>query len=81
MLDARKNRIDAGQAWNIINNATDICVAKGKQIVKFVEIADKQDDVLKKVMGPSGNLRAPTLKVGNKYVVGFNLELYEENFG
>ncbi len=56
-------------------------MAKGKQIAKFVEIADKQGEVLKKVMGPSGNLRAPTLRIGNKYIVGFNLELYEENFG
>jgi hypothetical protein len=28
-------------------------------------------------MGPSGNLRAPTFKVGEDYLVGFNEEMYE----
>lgn len=32
-------------------------------------------------MGPSGNLRAPTFKVGDTYLVGFNEEMYEEQLG
>ena len=80
-LDARKNRLDASQAWDIVGRCSVLSVAKGKKIVEISEVADNQDEVLKKIMGPSGNLRAPTLKVGNKYVVGFNLELYESIFG
>ncbi len=30
-------------------------------------------------MGPSGNLRAPTFKLGNRYLVGFNDEMYKQN--
>jgi len=55
-------------------------VAKGKKVIEFEEIADKHDEVLKKIIGPSGNLRAPTLKIGDSYVVGFNLELYAKCF-
>lgn len=33
------------------------------------------------VLGPSGNLRAPTLLVGDTVVVGFHPEVYEELFG
>jgi len=36
--------------------------------------------MITQVIGPSGNLRAPTLKVGNSFVVGFNEELYEDFF-
>jgi arsenate reductase-like glutaredoxin family protein len=33
------------------------------------------------MLGPTGNLRAPTLIVGKKVIVGFNEDLYEEVFG
>ena len=39
-----------------------------------------EDELLKLVLGPTGNLRAPTLKVGNRIVVGFNQEMYESVF-
>lgn len=35
-------------------------------------------DILKLVLGPTGNLRAPTLIVGKKMVVGFNESMYQE---
>jgi hypothetical protein len=31
-------------------------------------------------MGPSGNLRAPTLKMGGTLIVGFNPDLYGQEF-
>lgn len=37
--------------------------------------------MFKLVLGPTGNLRAPTLRVGKKLIVGFNQEMYEEIFG
>ena len=33
------------------------------------------------VIGPSGNLRAPTLRVGKTWLVGFSEEAYAEKFG
>jgi hypothetical protein len=33
------------------------------------------------MLGPTGNLRAPCLRVGKTVVVGFNEELYEVVFG
>jgi len=49
--------------------------------VKFDVATDDKDEILKRVMGPSGNLRAPTYRVGDKFVVGFNLDLYTEWVG
>ncbi len=38
--------------------------------------------MLKKVMlGPTGNLRAPTLRKGKTLVIGFNEDMYQEIFG
>jgi len=79
-LDARKNRIEVQQAWNIIKEAKNISVAKGKKVVHFSQITDEKEAVLKGVMGPSGNLRAPTLRIKDQFLVGFNPELYEEKF-
>ena len=42
---------------------------------------DAKEEILKDVIGPSGNLRAPAWKVGTEFIVGFHPELYQEMFG
>ena len=44
---------------------------------------DKPDKatLLKLLLGPSGNLRAPTLRKGKTLVVGFDEETYQKVFG
>ena len=79
-MDARKNRIEVQQAWDIVKEAKEISVAKGKKVVNFSRVADEKEEVLKRVMGPSGNLRAPTLRINDQFIVGFNLEMYGEKF-
>ncbi len=78
--DARQEKFTAERAWDLLKDAESIAVAKGKKVIKFQSPADR-DAVLQQVMGPSGNLRAPTLKIGEQFVVGFNGELYQEVFG
>lgn len=78
VVDARKERIDADAAWQLLQSAGSVTVAKGKKVQKFSNVAAEKDELLKNVMGPSGNLRAPTYRVGNDFVVGFNPDLYRE---
>jgi hypothetical protein len=33
------------------------------------------------MLGSTGNLRAPTIAVGDRLVVGFNEDVYQEIFG
>lgn len=40
-----------------------------------------QEELLKVVLGPTGNLRAPTMLMGKKMIVGFNDEMYAGLFG
>jgi len=42
---------------------------------------DAKEEILKDVIGPRGNLRAPAWRVGTQFIVGFNPELYQEMFG
>lgn len=78
VVDARKTKIDADEAWALLQTADAVTVAKGKKIQRFDAVADEKEAVLKHVMGPSGNLRAPTYRVGGQFIVGFNADLYEE---
>ena len=73
----------AEEALALAQTVNKIYAARGKKVV-FIDIKkDKPDEeALKKVLlGPTGNLRAPTLRKGNTLMVGFNQEIYEELFG
>lgn len=78
---ANKEKIDDHAAWDIIKSASVIRTGKGKKSKIWYPESDKKDEILKDVIGPSGNLRAPAWRIGNDFVVGFNLELYSEVFG
>ena len=58
-----------------------IRTGKGKKRQEWNPAIDDKAEILKDVIGPSGNLRAPTWKIGDEFVVGFNSELYVEVFG
>lgn len=58
-------------------------VAKGKKRVDLNLENDSptEEELLKLILGPTGNLRAPTLLVGKTMVVGFNDQMYTDVFG
>lgn len=58
--------------------ASRVVVAKGKRVLTFApRQADfDRDAFAAAVIGPSGNLRAPTARVGTTFYVGFNDEAY-----
>ena len=64
-----------------MESASLIFTGKGKKWQEWNPASDDKANILKDVIGPSGNLRAPTWRIGNEFIVGFNPELYEEVFG
>ena len=76
VVDARTIRIDADEAWLLLQQAKSVTVAKGKKVQRFESVAAEKDAILQQVMGPSGNLRAPTYRVKDEFIVGFNADLY-----
>jgi arsenate reductase-like glutaredoxin family protein len=59
-----------------------LLVAKGKKVTRVDLKKERPDDdaLGKLLLGPTGNLRAPTLKTGKTVIVGFNEEMYQEVF-
>ena len=78
---ANKEKINSEDAWEMMKSATIIRTGKGKKWKEWSPSDDDKTEILKDVIGPSGNLRAPTWKIGNEFLVGFNQELYSEVFG
>ncbi len=75
--DARKEKMAAAAVWELMGDAERIVVAKGKRIETFVPTEDSQESILKVVLGRSGSLRAPTVRSGDVFLVGYNAALYE----
>lgn len=63
--------------------ARQLIVAKGKKITRVdLQAETPSAEVLAGLMlGPTGNLRAPLLRVGSTIVVGYNEPAFTEIFG
>ncbi len=57
-----------------------IIVAKGKKVDEFKGGA-ASDDAVDAMLGPTGNLRAPTIRSGKTLLVGFNEDAFREHLG
>ena len=57
----------------------ELYVARGKKLVHF-DLKKKydEDEIAGLILGRSGTLRAPVLRVGKKLIVGFNEEALGE---
>ena len=80
VVDARKNRIDEEAAWTLLKTANSVTVAKGKKVQTFTTSNAEKEGLLQQAMGPSGNLRAPTYRIRDQFVIGFNADLYQDTF-
>ena len=68
-------------AADLAKKASRVVVAKGKKVSEFSPGGKASKDVVDAMLGPTGNLRAPTLVVGKTVLVGFNDEAYTAVFG
>jgi hypothetical protein len=57
-----------------------VLVARGKNVVRFDMKNDPPDvgTLLTHLLGPTGNLRAPTLRKGKMLLVGFSEAAYRQ---
>jgi arsenate reductase-like glutaredoxin family protein len=83
LVDARKTRMGPKEAMALLDGANELLAAKGKKVERIDLRKGKPDKatVARLMIGPSGNLRAPTLRVGKKVLVGFDEETYEKVLG
>jgi arsenate reductase-like glutaredoxin family protein len=82
MVDAKKQRFGAEDLDGVLEGVRHLIVAKGKKVLRFDMTQDPDAEAVQKAMlGPSGNLRAPSIRVGKRLLVGFHEEAYSEVFG
>jgi hypothetical protein len=76
-LNAKKEPIQIDRVWDLIGDACKIIVGSGRKSIEFNPATADREEILKRVTGRTGNLRAPTLRVADVIYVGFNEEMYE----
>jgi arsenate reductase-like glutaredoxin family protein len=77
-VDARKTTLKEKEALALVQEVDEIYASKGKQIVHLDLKKDKPEKaaLLALLLGPTGNLRAPTLRKGRTLMVGFDEASY-----
>jgi arsenate reductase-like glutaredoxin family protein len=73
-------KLGRADAAAIAKAASKVIVAKGKKLDEFVTGGKASKATVDAMLGPTGNLRAPCLRVGKTVLVGFNEEVYEAVF-
>ena len=75
-------RLKQKEALAMLTEVDEIYSAKGKQVT-HVDLRKEQpgNETLRSLLlGPTGNLRAPTLRLGRTLLVGFNQTTYQKVF-
>jgi arsenate reductase-like glutaredoxin family protein len=72
--------VDGAGALALLDGVTDLYVAKGKKTLHFDLVKERpsDDEILALILGRSGTLRAPALRTGSRFVVGFNPDILGE---
>ena len=65
-------------AKKLASTAKKNTVAKGKKIMAFTGGKNVSDEAIDNMLGPTGNLRAPTLVFKDQILVGYNEDCYSK---
>ncbi len=80
MVDASKKRLGRDEALRLARSMERVIAARGKKMVVFDMNTNPPDDdtLAAHLLGPTGNLKAPTLRLGETLLVGFGDEAYRQ---
>lgn len=83
MENATKVKHGPADALKMLRGIDTLIAMKGKRVVTFNLKKERPDDesLLAHLIGPTGNLRAPTVRIGTTLLVGFNEETYNAEVG
>ena len=79
-VDARKSTLKEEEALALVRDIDEVYSMKGRSIIHIDLRKEKPDNttLAGMLLGPTGNLRAPTLRKGRILLVGFDPETYEK---
>ena len=65
-------------AADIAKKASVVIVARGAKVREFKSGGRASKELVDAMLGPTGNLRAPTIRRGKVVLVGFNEEVFDK---
>ena len=74
-------KLQASDARDMLKSVNKLIAMKGKKVAEFDVRSRVGKDAVDAMLGPTGNMRAPTVKVGKSLLVGFNEEVFQQTFG
>ena len=82
-VNAKKTILANPEALGLLSQVDELYATKGTKVIHVNLKTARPDDetLLSLVIGPSGKLRAPTLKKGRTLIVGFDEATYQHVFG
>ena len=82
MVDATKVKIGRDEALILARAVATVAVASGNKVLAFDMTAPvDEDDLAAAMLGRTGNLKAPTLRLGTTLLVGFGEAAYRAILG
>jgi arsenate reductase-like glutaredoxin family protein len=69
-------KLGKADAARMAREASKVVVAKGKKVTEFKPGGKASADLVAAMLGPTGNLRAPTARAGKLLLVGYNEDAY-----
>ena len=82
VVDARKVKMGKPQIAALLRATHEVIASKGSRVAEFdLRASPPVEKVLyESLLGPTGNLRAPALRLGRTLVVGFSEERWKKLF-
>jgi arsenate reductase-like glutaredoxin family protein len=70
------------EAMAMAREAKQLIAAKGKKVTAIDLTTDRpsEAELAKLMLGPTGNLRAPLMRVGQTILVGYNDQVFADTF-
>ena len=83
MQSAGVEPVEGEAALALLAGAKELFIAKGKKILRFDLASERpaDEELLALLLGRSGKLRAPALRHGSRFIVGYNQELLPTALG
>jgi len=80
--ESASRKLQATDAKKLLHGVELVWICKGKKVESYSLQSNSisSNDIVALILGPTGNLRAPTIITGKKLLVGFNEDTFSEVF-
>lgn len=82
-VDGTKVKVAPAEALKLLAGVDRLVAMRGRSVTAVDLKSDRPDDdtLLGLMIGRTGHLRAPTVRVGKTLLVGFNADAYQQAIG